>query len=253
MTKALVLGPGGVVGTAWLAGFAQGLRQAGVELADADLIVGTSAGAIVGAMIATGEDLERLATLRPTAGGPVGNRLEEVFASFGDLRRIGEIALTTDAGPEEAHLAGMSALVTASDWPKGRLLIPAVDTATGESVVWDRDSGAPLVAAVASSCAVPGVFPPITVNGGRYMDGAFRAGTNADLAAGADLLVVIEPLAHVFASPPLEVRGVKVAPDQETLAVFGPDLHDMAAWAPSYQAGVRQAAAEAAGIAAVWR
>ncbi len=62
---ALVLGPGGPVGTAWLLGLAAGLREAGSDLADADLIVGTSAGAIAGAAIRTGRDLTELAELPP--------------------------------------------------------------------------------------------------------------------------------------------------------------------------------------------
>lgn len=261
MTKAVVLGPGGVVGTAWLAGFAQGLRDKGVDLGEADLIVGTSAGAIVGALLATGDDLQRLATPGAPTGSTYPSRLDEVFAVFAEpglepaaaLRRVGEIALTAETGPESDHLARMGNLITARDWPDRALRIAAVDTATGLGTVWDRGSGAPLLNAVASSCAVPGVYPPITVNGGRYMDGAFRAGSNADLAAGAEVQVVIEPLAHLFPSSPLVGAGVKIGPDQETLDVFGADLHNVAAWEPSYQAGVRQAAAEAVAVEAVWR
>lgn len=246
--RGLVLGPGGVVGTAWLAGLAQGLRSSGVDLGDADLIVGTSAGAIIGAMLATGEDLSRLSTARPSSsGGP--SRIEEVFAVLASgapdaLRQVGAIALATDTGPEEGHLSAIGALVTARAWPSTPLLIPAIDTATGEPVVWDAASGAPLLAAVASSCAVPGVFPPITVNGSRYMDGAFRAGSNADLAHEARSVVLIEPLAHLFPSAPPAEGVVAVAPDADSLRAFGTDLHDGAAWVPSYQAGVRQAAAE---------
>ena len=58
MTRALVLGGGGPVGVAWEVGLIAGLEQEGVRLADADLFVGTSAGSIVGAMLALG---------RPTA------------------------------------------------------------------------------------------------------------------------------------------------------------------------------------------
>lgn len=61
LDRVLVLGPGGVLGTAWMAGLAAGLRRAGVDLGEADLTVGTSAGAIVGALLATGQDLDRLA------------------------------------------------------------------------------------------------------------------------------------------------------------------------------------------------
>ena len=69
--SALVLGPGGPVGTAWLAGLAAGLRREGVDLGAAGLIVGTSAGAIVGAILASGGDLGRLAAL-PAQADPGG-------------------------------------------------------------------------------------------------------------------------------------------------------------------------------------
>ncbi|WP_433243224.1 patatin-like phospholipase family protein [Streptosporangium sp. CA-135522] len=258
MKRALVLGPGGVVGTAWLAGLAVGLRRAGVDLAEADMIVGTSAGAIVGAMLATGENLDRLATFtrsRNSAAADPG-RLAEVFATLGDptldqgekLRRVGKVALTADVAPEQTHLDRTAALITARDWPEQPLLITAVNTETGEPVVWDQGGDAPLLSAVASSYAVPGLYPPITINGHRYMDGAFRAGAGADLAADADTVVVIEPLGHLFPSG----APLSIAPDQVTLEVFGPDLHDTSAWEASYQAGIRQATPAAERIGGSW-
>jgi NTE family protein len=71
--SAVVLGPGGPAGTAWMAGLAEGLRREGVDLGAADLIVGTSAGAIVGAILASGGDLARLAAL-PAPADP-GDRV----------------------------------------------------------------------------------------------------------------------------------------------------------------------------------
>ncbi|WP_331767583.1 patatin-like phospholipase family protein [Embleya sp. NBC_00896] len=257
MTRALVLGPGGVAGTAWLAGLVVGLRRAGVDLADADLIVGTSAGAIVGAMIATGQDPSRLATLNGSGNGTAGpDKSAEVFATLGDptldhgekLRRIGRAALTADVPPEQNHLDRTAALITARDWPEQRLLITAVDTETGEAAVWDQDGDASLLSAVASSYAVPGLYPPVTINGHRYMDGAFRGGANADLAADADTVVVIEPLGHVFPSG----AAVSITPDEATLAAFGPDLHDLSAWEASFEAGLRQGAPAAERIGGLW-
>ncbi|WP_051751282.1 patatin-like phospholipase family protein [Streptosporangium amethystogenes] len=266
--RAVVLGPGGMVGTAWMAGLAGGLRRDGVDLADADLVVGTSAGAIVGAVLTTGQDLDRLAALPPSAD-PDGatpkenpDRLAEVFAVLGDpslepaaaRRRVGRLALAAETGTEHAHVTQISSLIAAREWPDRRLLIIAVDIETGEPQVWDRDGGAPLPAVVASSCAMPGIYPPITVNGRRYMDGALRSGSNADLASDARMLVVVEPLAHLFpASPPPRDTIVTIAPDQAALDVFGPTLHDRTTWEPAYQAGVRQAAEAARRIRAVWR
>ncbi|WP_433171719.1 patatin-like phospholipase family protein [Actinoallomurus sp. CA-150999] len=254
--RALVLGPGGVVGTAWTAGLVVGLRRAGVDLADADLIVGTSAGAIVGAMLATGQDLERLGTLPvdSTASAPATDpaRMNEVFAVLGDRsldpmearRRVGRIALTAATAGEETHVSRMAALIGTREWPDRELLITTVDVETGERRVWDRSDGAPPATVVAASTAMPGAYPPITVNGRRYMDGALAEGSNADLADGAGVTVLVEPLAHLFpANPAAGAPGVvRVVPDPAAVAAFGPDLLDRAASRASYEAGVRQAA-----------
>ncbi|MGW3208665.1 patatin-like phospholipase family protein, partial [Streptomyces sp. NPDC001135] len=180
-----------------MAGLAYGLRRDGVELGDADLIVGTSAGAIVAALLATGQDPGRLATSARQSAHRLKvdpRRMGEVFAVLGDRslepgearRRVGRLALdSTDLQAEEALIAGRAALIGADAWPERRLLITAVDATTGEPVVWDRDSGVPLVHAVAASSAFPGAAPPVAIDGRRYIDGALRAGSNADLAVGA--------------------------------------------------------------------
>lgn len=272
LDRALVLGPGGLAGTAWMAGLAAGLGREGVDLGDADLTVGTSAGAIVAVLLATRQDLDRLGVpaRRP---GPAAPRREvdpavaaSVFAVLGEAglepgearRRVGRIALDhADPEAERTLLAGRGALIGAGDWPDRRLLVTAVDAGSGEPVVWDRTSGVPLVHAVAASSAFPGVEPPVGIHGRRYMDGALRAGTNADLAAGARSLVVVEPLAHLFPGEPRSPDGagrsvVTVAPDPDAVRAFGSDPYDRAAWEPAYRAGLGQAAATAERLRPVW-
>jgi NTE family protein len=162
-TRALVLGGGGTVGTAWTAGLVSGLRREGVDLAEADLIVGTSAGAIVGTMLATGQDLDLLdAPASPSdqsGSAPKADpgRLTEVFAILRDpslepadaRRRVGRVALAAETVTEQAHIALMSTLITAREWPDRELLITVVDIETGELKVWDRAGVAPLPTAAA--------------------------------------------------------------------------------------------------------
>ncbi|WP_063038032.1 patatin-like phospholipase family protein [Nocardia pseudovaccinii] len=96
-SRAVVLGPGGVVGTAWLIGFLHGLRRAGVDLAEADTIAGTSAGAIAAVVLTSGRDLAALAT---RAAQP------ESEPSEGDPEVVGKaLALARAAGndPEETR------------------------------------------------------------------------------------------------------------------------------------------------------
>ncbi len=293
----MVLGAGGVAGTAWMIGLAAGLRRSGVDLAEADLIVGTSAGAIVGALVATHQDLDRLAfparegssgerldegerlvvpapegapgagrldmedrLVVPARGEPAGaGRLNEVFQVLSDpelepaeaRRRVGRIALASGGGTE--HLARMESLIGAGGWPDRALLVTGVDVWTGEPLVWDRTSGVPLASAVAASSSMPGVYPPVVIGGRPYMDGGLRSGTNADLATGSRTLLVIEPLAHLFPRERLHRElaeagpetTVTITPDDRSLNAFGTDLHDRAAWRPSYAAGAAQAAGAA--------
>ncbi|MBB4773171.1 patatin-like phospholipase family protein [Actinomadura livida] len=256
---ALVLGPGGPVGTAWLTGLAAGLRRAGVEPAAADLIVGTSAGAIAGAMIATGRELAAVAELppsderRPPVDGSVMAGVVEI-GSTAELdpdearRRIGRLALEAEALPEERHRASMEFLVGTDEWPGRRLLVTAVDVESGKPVVWDAASGVPLTAAVAASSAAPGYAEPVTINGRRYMDGAFGGGSNAGLARGAGAVVLVEPLPQVFGDAAADVR---IVPDEGAREAFGENVGDLARWTPAYREGFRQAAAAAERIGPV--
>ncbi|MBP2706160.1 patatin-like phospholipase family protein [Microbispora sp. RL4-1S] len=253
---AVVLGPGGPVGTAWLAGLAAGLRRERIDLGAADLIVGTSAGAIVAAILAGGGDLDRLAVL-PSSTDPGGlrtdpGRLAEVFATLGDTelepaearRRVGRIAVSASTGGEEVAVARMRSVIGTAEWPDRPLLIPAVDAETGEAVIWDRHGSASLPEAVAAGTAFPATAPPITIGGRRYIDGALRAGTNTDLAGDARVVIVAEPMAHMSGTNGVTTGGatvVRLVPDAEAIEAFGPDITDRTRWGPAYQAGVRQA------------
>ncbi|WP_147942276.1 MULTISPECIES: patatin-like phospholipase family protein [Microbispora] len=273
MTTALVLGGGGVAGIAWEAGIVTGLRRLGVDLGTADRIIGTSAGSVVGTLVATGADLEEAIAhqVEVDTGPPPAADLDEVMQAFAVLfdpdidrrearRRVGQMALAARVDHYADRLAAVGERLPVKEWPERELLITSVDAATGEFVVWDRSSGAPLVLAVASSCAVPMVFPPVEINGRRYVDGGVRSTTNADLAAGARTLVVLEPLGNVTPRAVLEAEMAKagasasyvVHPDAASTAVFGENVLDPALWGPAFAAGLDQAAALAEPIAAVW-
>jgi NTE family protein len=144
-----------------------------------------------------------------------------------------------------------------------RVLITAIAADDGEFVVFDRDAGVSLVDAVAASCAVPGVWPPVTINGRRYIDGGMRAPANVDVAGDCDRVVVVAPIASSFrrdmrvatqvAALASGTRSVVVRPDAKAAAAIGRNVLDPARRAPSARAGREQAASVVQAVQRVWR
>ena len=179
-------------------------------------------------------------------------------------RRVGALALAAEkAGTtpsEQERLDIIGARLAGAQWPDRDLVITAVDAATGEFRAFDRDAGVPLLQAVAASCAVPGVYPPVTIDGQRYIDGGMRSACNADLAHGYDRLVVLAPIPRgvgPMASVDAQVTGMVsrvavVSPDKASRTAIGRNVLDPAARAPSAEAGRDQAARVAERIAEVW-
>jgi NTE family protein len=108
-------------------------------------------------------------------------------------RRIGAVALETRTVSESTRRAAIAARLPDIGWPDRTILLIAVNAGTGKMATFEKDSGVDLVDAVAASCAVPGVWPPVTIDGSRYIDGGVRSGTNADMAAGCDRVLVVTP------------------------------------------------------------
>jgi NTE family protein len=275
---ALVLGGGGITGIAWEIGVLAGLAEAGTDLTGADLVVGTSAGSVVGAQLTSGAGLPAMyeRQLAPATGEKAARLNRATLAQFGwamlrsrgrDVefrRRIGTLALAAEkAGltpSEQERLDVIGSRLVGTEWPERKLVITAVDAETGEFRTFDRDSGVPLLYAVAASCAVPGVYPPVTIDGRRYVDGGMRSAANADLAQGYDRLVVLAPIPRGFgpmASVDAQVTGMVsrvavVSPDADSRRAIGRNVLDPAARAPSAKAGRAQAATVAGQIAEVW-
>jgi NTE family protein len=219
--RALVLGGGGSAGNAWLIGVIAGLFDAGLDVTDADLIIGTSAGSTAAAQIASATPAELLAGILsaapPQRTGPAGSdgarvpnrpvadhmeRTSRIIAAAEDAadmrRRMGAAALEMDATPDGSGATRWRATVAArlpsQRWPERTVLIVAVNAHTGEPVVFDRHSGVDLADAVAASTANGFGVPPYGIGGSRYIDGGYRRNENADLAAGYGRVLVLSPL-----------------------------------------------------------
>ena len=273
--RGLVLGGGGVTGIAWMTGLLAGLAEAGTDLTTADVVVGTSAGSVVGAQILSGATLDALyaaALTEPTgevaAKMGVGVLLGFVVNSVwpGDERvgraRLGRAAMRARTVPEAERREIIRQRLPNPSWPDRRLIITAVDAETGEARNFDRDSGVSLADAVAASCAVPLVWPPITIDGHRYIDGGVRSTTNADFAGGCERVVVVAPVTvalrrsgridRQLASLGPQVRSIVVSPDANARNAIGRNVLDPARRVASARAGHVQAAAVATAVAAVW-
>ena len=211
MNRALVLAGGGVAGIAWELGVLRGIGDVDpdllISLRSADVVIGTSAGSAVAAQITTEvliDDLYSAQLSEHSSEIEVEMNLEELMARFARVtigatgpedmrRRIGSLALETPTVSEPVRRAAIAARLPQGSWPPGTLLLTAVDAETGEPTVFTKESGVDLIDAVAASCAVPGIWPPVTINGHRYIDGGVRSGTNADLAAGCDRVLIVTP------------------------------------------------------------
>jgi NTE family protein len=220
--RALVLGGGGAAGNAWLIGVIAGLFDAGLDVAKADLIIGTSAGSTAAAQITSASPDDLLASIlsaapQPRTGpagsggeqvpfGPVANhlrRVSEIIAAAQDpadmRRRLGAAALQMDAASDgsgqERWRTTVAARLPSQRWPEQAVLIVAVDAHTGEPVVFDRYSGIDLADAVAASCSNGIGVPPYVIGGSWFIDGGYRRSSeNADLAAGYGRVLVLSPL-----------------------------------------------------------
>jgi NTE family protein len=274
----LVLAGGGLAGIGWETGVLRGIAdespRTAKALLEADVLVGTSAGSTVAAQLGSGLGLHALfdrQTATPTAELNPGVGIEEIAELFftamltpnattaEKLQKIGAIALLTATVTEAVRRDVIAQRLPSHDWPDRVLRISAIDTETGELVTFDRNSGVGLVDAVAASCAVPGVWPPVTIGDRRYMDGGVGSSVNTDLANDCDVAVVLVPSGRSAPSPfgggaadEVEALGGSafgVFADDESLAAFGPNPLDPACRKPSALAGREQGGRMAAAIA----
>lgn len=238
----LVLGAGGMTGGAFHAGVLAALSEAtGWELRQAEIVVGTSAGSLMGAVIRAGlsaVDLRNRALGRPLS--PEGRRLAARLAppvgagfrlrpepgarSRGRAGAPGVLARMAMRPWDVRPGAVMSALLPpgristdlitggieplfGTTWPSDPLWVCSVRLDTGRRVVFGRDDrtrGVSVGEAVAASCAIPSYFAPVTIDGVDHVDGGVHSPTNLDLLGGLglDLVVVSSPMSQAGRSLP---------------------------------------------------
>jgi NTE family protein len=291
--RALVLGGGGSAGNAWVIGVIAGLLEAGLDVTEADVIIGTSSGSTAAAQLTGATPTDLLAAVLADAPrkrtGPVGSgggrgargpagdhmeRTSRIIAAAEDpadmRRRLGAAALELDAASDGSGQTRWRATVAArlpsGRWPQRSVQIVAVDARTGAPVVFDRHSGVDLVDAVAASCASG---PPYGIGDRRFIDGGYRRSSeNADLAAGYGRVLVLSPLGGRSRAPlewgmhlaaqvdELRAGGSRVEtilPDGDARDAFGSNLMDLSTRPPAARAGYDHGRALAEELTEFWR
>lgn len=242
--RGIVLGGGGVLGGTWAIGALHALEQQhGFAIADADVIVGTSAGSVLAALLGGGVSVEQLrrqyngevVTEGPLVGyafdfeaatggrrpglprllGPGSPRL--IGTGLRNLRNLPPTAVLSGFMPEGTRsLERIGHLVDAftpmGEWsPHRGVWVVAMDYDDGRRVVFGRPGApvAPLASAVMASCAIPGWFTPVHVNGRTYVDGGAVSATSIDVVAhaGLDEVYVVAPMVSFAMDQPTGVTA----------------------------------------------
>jgi len=270
MTLALVLAGGGVAGIAWETGFLLGIQDVAPMLASrlvgADMLLGTSAGATVAAQIGSGAPLEDLfmrQVSQTTDEIAPDVDIDELMVLFEDAaadsgvsvterrRRFGQLALSAATVAPEVRRAVIDKRLPAREWPDRPLKITAIDVESGERAIFDRSSGVGLVDAVAASCAVPAVWPPVTIGHRQFMDGGVGSHANVDAVADYEAVLMLAPTASPGVSPfgrslADELAQHRAGPavgifaDDASIAAFGRNPLHPDSRAPSAIAGRQQ-------------
>lgn len=280
--RALVLAGGGIAGIAWETGVLRGIADespaAARLLIESDVLVGTSAGSAVAAQLGSGHTLDELfdrqvseSSAEIDSGVDVDTITELFLTALAapyeepldktrqQMQRIGAVALATETVPAPVRRQVIAQRLPSHEWPERAVRLTAIDVATGELTVFDRESGVDLVDAVAASCAVPGAWPPVSIAGRHYMDGGVASSVNLVVAADCDAAVVLVPSgidapSPFGAGPAAEVSSFPgaafaVFADADSLAAFGPNALDPGCRIPSALAGREQGRREAAALA----
>lgn len=293
MTRALVLGGGGPVGIGWEAGLLVGLTEGGVDVARADSVVGTSAGSVVGLTLASGGDLTQATQLVRTANGDaLADPAVEAAAQGMEQLMAGVAEAAADPGRGDSIRAGLGAMALAAEtmdeaswlemfdffagatWPDA-FACTAVDVEDGRFKVWTKDDGVEVQKAVASSCAVPCIFPPVAIGGRRWMDGGVRDMVNADAASGHGTVLAVSctllelpagmalpAMEAVFRATRAQLEGLASAGSKVDTIIPGAEMLEVSGWGlnlmdfsltdAAYEAGLRQGREEATRLGAFW-
>ena len=235
--RTLVLGGGGITGIAWQAGVLAGLLENGVNVDKADRVIGTSAGAFVGAILVNGYDMKdyyyelderRDNNDRATLSSDIYRLWQNAFVVGRDDAQkvgqmLGDIVYTRPSHMDlEERKQAVRQRLGDVEW-KDILDITVINARTGDVGVFNSRSDVTLEDAITASGAVPGIWPHIRLNNSDWIDGGMVAPTNAMLAKGAKSIIILAPLADGLGMIPSVYDDAKQLSEQSHVLVIQPD------------------------------
>lgn len=250
MTKALVIGGGGITGMAWEAGILAGLMEKGIQLNHADTVLGTSAGSFISALLLNNYDMKAYyqylsqhkdendtAELTPD----LYKRWVAAVVDGGDDQiKVGKMfgQIAEDFKPTispEQRKAAVKVRLRDSEW-QPQLNVTALDIETGQLNIFSEKDGISLMDAVMASGAVPGIWPYVEYNGRKYMDGGFVNSANTLAVSSAEEIIVIAPLDQKQGQLPsvhedvAQLKQTKqvtlITPNQASRSIIGTNIYD---------------------------
>jgi NTE family protein len=276
LSRALVLGGGGITGIGWEVGVLAGLLDEGIDLRTADTVIGTSAGSFVGTNFTSAVDWETVFSQQEHAAEhePAIRTDPAVFAAWqdafraggGDPRKVGaSFGAISRAFPSPvdpaARLHAIEARLLTNTWPENMHIV-TTDSLTGELRLLSADSGIPITTATSASGAVPGIWPSVTIDGRDYVDGGMVSAANAYLAAGHDVTVVLAPMPSGFAGIPSvqddvdqlneTATAILAVPDDASRTAIGANPYDATRAAAAAEAGRQQGRVFATRLRGIW-
>jgi NTE family protein len=252
----LVMGAGGPWGVAWMTGVLLGLEERGIDVRHPRAMIGSSAGAILGARLGAVASMQalfewetsverqmrqatqfrELVTPKPGAPSSMSSYLSILSRSWEDeterIKAICELAAAAKtASFEDFDKFGRPPETRSSRWPSIPFRITAIDVDRRALHTFEASSGVDMTLAVLASCAIPAILPPVPIADRLYIDGGcWGSGDNAHLAAGAPSVLVMSALA----AQPRSDRSAILKRDLANLQSEGARVHLIAADAASF-------------------
>jgi len=275
--SAVVLGGGGATGIAWESGIIAGLLSTGINLANAETILGTSAGSFVGSALASGYNMADYYAMQLTGNHAEphvkasaitrllwvmafilgGKDKNKVGRGMGNIARRHPAKISLDE-----RLQVVQSRLVVQSFPS-KLKVTAVDALTGETHLFDSQSGISLEKAVAASGAVPGVWPSISINETEWIDGGMISSTNALLVRGHKKIVILSPLpkrnggiSGTFEDAEKLKESAEVVlftPDEISKKAIGENIYDATKAKAAASAGFEQGRSAAEAVLKIWQ